>query len=393
LIITMRIVSFFALILLCSCSSNPIIPFGEGGATLSLEDDERRLWKRSEEEEAKLNDSGKIYNDKRIEAYLNKVAEKLVAQNGHAQRSKVVIKVLADPLLNAFSFPNGVIYVHSGILAKIDNEAQLATLLGHEIIHFTHRHMLQQFRSNQRKTAWFAAMQVVSAPFGAIGSLAELLGAVGTVAAITGYSRSLEREADAEGYALIVKGGYDPKEAPELFAHLLEDVSKEKTEEPFLFGTHPHLSDRLENYKSLLKTNYGLIKGKTNREIFQATLYPMLIDNAELDIAAGRFFSAQSILKKALRLHGSESKAHYLLAESYRQSGDTTVLESAEKAYAAAIEQDPNFADPHRGLGMLFFKKGLKQRAQAHFIDYLRLAPSASDKPYIEQYLRDISVH
>ena len=55
----------------------------------------------------------------------------------------VKIVVIKDPYLNAFAFPNGVIYIHTGMLARMDNEAQLAALLAHEMSHCIHRHTLR----------------------------------------------------------------------------------------------------------------------------------------------------------------------------------------------------------------------------------------------------------
>ena len=140
-----------------------------------LEDDERRLWLRSEEEQKVIYRSGVIYRDEELEAYLNEIAEKLQPAEvfTHIPFKVIVIK---NHLLNAFIYPNGVLYVHSGILARMDNEAQLATLLAHEMTHATHRHLIEQFRDIKNKTAFLATIQVTTAGLGVYGSLATLLG-------------------------------------------------------------------------------------------------------------------------------------------------------------------------------------------------------------------------
>ena len=137
----------------------------------------------------------------------------------------------------------------------MDNEAQLATLLGHEMTHVTHRHLVKMFRDIKNKTAFLATLQVATAGLGPIGSLAGTLGTIGTVAAVTGYSRENETEADKEGFHLVALAGYDVEEAPKLFLHLKREVEEEQIKEPFFFGTHPRLQERIDNYNVLLKDN------------------------------------------------------------------------------------------------------------------------------------------
>jgi hypothetical protein len=107
-----------------------------------VDGDEQRLWLRAEAEQKVINESGFLYEDADLEVYLNEVARKLQSPDDLAGLP-VKILVLKDPHLNAFAFPNGVIYLHSGLLARMDNEAQLAALRGHEITHCTHQHALR----------------------------------------------------------------------------------------------------------------------------------------------------------------------------------------------------------------------------------------------------------
>jgi predicted Zn-dependent protease len=231
-------------------------------------EDEKRLWLRSEEEQKALSRSGIIYGDEDLDAYLSGIAKKLQPPEVYAQ-IPFKVKVIKNNLLNAFAYPNGAIYVHTGILARMDNEAQLATLLAHEMTHSTHRHMIEQFRDIKNKTAFLATIQVTTAGLGVYGSLATLLGTIGTIAAVTGYSREHETEADREGFELMLNAGYDPAEAPKLFLHLKKELEEENRKEPFFFGTHPRLKDRVENYETLLKTHsQGHQEGIQNTEIF-----------------------------------------------------------------------------------------------------------------------------
>ena len=206
--------SAFIFALASACSSD-IPPIGVRGGE-QFNNEEQRLWKAAEAEEERLDDSGQLYEDVAVEAYVNEVLQHLVKTSGKSTLA-FRAKLVKNPLLNAFTYPNGVIYVHTGILARMENEAQLATLLAHEMTHATHRHALQGQRSLKAKTATLAGLQMLMAPLGAYGGVITLLGAVGTMSAVTGYSRDLEREADSEGLEMMVRAGYSPTEAPKLF--------------------------------------------------------------------------------------------------------------------------------------------------------------------------------
>jgi beta-barrel assembly-enhancing protease len=203
------------------CATTNLHPLTE--RSVVLEEDEARIWTRCQEQEQLLDRSGLLYEDSETREYVNTVAAKLEPAEVYA-KIPFRIEVIKDPRLNAFAFPNGVIYVHTGILARMENEAQLATLLAHEMTHCTHRHAVRQFRDLQNKTAFLATVQVTTAPLGGIGDLATLLGTFGTLAAVTGYSREHETEADEQGFRRVVEAGYDPQETPKLFQHLKRDI-------------------------------------------------------------------------------------------------------------------------------------------------------------------------
>ena len=83
------------------------------------------------------------YAELELEAYVNEVTQSLLPAEAKWQGLSLKVQVIQNPLLNAFVLPNGMMYVHTGLLARMDNEAQLAALLGHEITHVTHRHTIK----------------------------------------------------------------------------------------------------------------------------------------------------------------------------------------------------------------------------------------------------------
>jgi len=107
---------------LSSCTPTRLAAVGSKEYT-GYEEDEKRLWQRSREEEERIDNSGELYQDTVLNQYLNQVAFKLVPDEVKGHQLEISVKVIRNPLLNAFTYPNGVIYVHTGILAKMQNEA------------------------------------------------------------------------------------------------------------------------------------------------------------------------------------------------------------------------------------------------------------------------------
>jgi predicted Zn-dependent protease len=354
-----------------------------------FQEDERRLWLRSEEEQNVINRSGVIYRDEELEAYLNEIARKLQPAEvfTHIPFKVIVIK---NYLLNAFIYPNGVLYVHTGILAKMDNEAQLATLLAHEMTHATHRHLVKRFRDIKNKTAFLSSISVTVGSVGAgIGNLATLIGALGTLGSVTGYSRELETEADMEGIKLMIKAGYDPEEAPKLFTHLKKEIEEEKEKEPFFFGTHPRLQERVENYENFLKVQDKDKRGGIqNSEIFLEKMHKVILINSLLDLKAGRYKIAERGVEKYLAVKPDDPKAYCFLGEIFRQKAERGDLEEAKKHYQKAILIDPSYPDSYKGMGFIHYKQGEKELAEKSLKQYLSLSPQATDRPYIEEYLK-----
>jgi predicted Zn-dependent protease len=367
-------------LVVAGCASTSLPPVT--APAFRFEADERGLWRRAEEEQAHLEGSGLVYGDARLEAYLDEVARRLQPA-GVFEVVPFRIRVLKDPRLNAFTLPNGRIYLHTGILAGMENEAQLATLLAHEMTHATHRHAVKQFRNLKHKAAVVASLGAVG------GSLAGLLGAVGAVAAVTGYSRDLETEADTEGLRRVAEAGYDLDETPKLFVHLKEALDEDKVKEPFFFGTHPRLQERIESYRTLLDAEYrGRHGGTTNAEVFLGTAAGALLENVRLDLKAGRFKSAGRGVEKLLRIEPDRAEGHFLRGEVVRQKGDATAGDQAIEHYRRAIALDPSYPEPYRSLGLVLYKRGEMVRAREALERYLALSPRASDRGYIEDYIR-----
>jgi len=371
------------LLLAAGCTSSGLKPLSDD---LLTSEDERIIWQRSKEEQKTLANSGLLYEDERLEAYLNQVAKKL--HKGLPEDIPIRIFVLRDPYLNAFALPHGAIFIHTGILARMNNEAQLAALLAHEISHCTQRHALKVFRGLKDKSAFIASVQVTLSKLAMVQGLAGSLGVNGSMAAVTGYSCELETEADIVGLDAFIKAGYDCREALDLFEHMRQELVEEGIQEPYFFGTHPKVRERIDNIKNLLKTKYaGANGGVKNTDIFLHRIKGAMLENARLDLKIGRFDIAIRAVSRYLDIVKNDARGYFLMGEIFRQRGGTSDIYTALASYQKAIAIDSSYSDPHKAIGLIHFKHGQKVLARKFFESCLLLAPDTADKAYIQGYI------
>jgi predicted Zn-dependent protease len=378
----MRSVGLFLLswLILSGCVTTNLPPIKQD---FVLEDDEKRLWLRFEELEKKIQTSGLIYHDEGLEVYLNDIVQKLQPPEA-LQHTPFRVSILKYHLPNAFSFPTGLLLINTGVLSRMENEAQLATVLSHEMIHTMHRHALKKFRDTKNKTSFSAVLTYGT------GGVGGVIGALGALTTAMSYSKELETEADTEGIKLMVRAGYDLGEAPKFYLHMKKEYEEEKIKEEHFFGTHPRFQERVENYESFLRTQY---KDKTggiqNSEIFLEKTHQVILDNASLDLRAGRFKMAERGVEKYLTMKSNDPKAYCLLGEIHRQKAEKGDLEKAREHYQKAISIDGSYPDAHKGMGLIHYKQGEKGQAQKCLEQYLSLSPQAMDRAYIEEYIKN----
>ena len=186
----------------------------------------------------------------------------------------------------------------------------------------------------------------------------------------------------------MVRAGYDPMESPKIFEHLKVELEEQDVSEPFFFGTHPRVEERIENYHDLLQDVYSIHEGATYKERFERTMLPLILKNAELDLSMGRFSLAEQAASRVLKIDPNQSKAHFMLGEVYRKRGKIEEVNQAIQAYQRAVTADPTFADPHKPMGLLYFKRGNVKAAEQEWRDYLRLAPHSPGRSHVEYQLQ-----
>lgn len=380
-----RILSLVMLLaVLSGCAATNLPPVTSPEYTVL--EDEKRIWLRSEEEQADLADCDMLYHDKKLSSYLNDVAQKVLPAEAK-KKITVHVNVINNPYSNAFAFANGEIYVHTGILARMDNEAQLASLLGHEMAHVTHRHQVRELHSMRNKSAGLASFRATLGSVPLVGELSSALGELGTMASVSGYSRALERESDAIGLQWMIDAGYAPSEAPKLFEHLMAEMEDEGAEEPFFFGSHPKLQDRHDNYTEFLESLPNPDKGIINRRTFEKNVAPAIYETALLDLKAGRYNKAEKGTTRYLKTYPRSSRAHFLLGEVYRQRAADGDDKLAIKAYRTTLKLNPNVSKAYMSMGIVEMKSGNKKAARKAFKNYLAKAGNSEEAGFVKSYL------
>lgn len=377
---------FLAMATACSTPSKPEISLVPD--SLPATENEQMLWQKSEQEQRAFENNDLIYTDPELEAYLNQVAAKLKPDSAPADLD-IRVKVIKNPYLNAFAYPNGLIYIHSGLLTRMENEAQLAAVLAHEMTHCLHRHALRAFRKYKNQPAFLIALQQTLLKTKGLKELAHSMGVAGAMVAISGYARQLEAEADRIGFEWVLRAGYNPKKALSLFDQMLSDIERDGHEEPFFFGSHPKIRQRMKNLQNLpVPVIIDVAASNQNSELFLAKLDQLFLDNAQLDLRLGRFQVARKGIEKYLRIKPDDTQAYFLLGEIHRQRGHNSDVRTALSYYNRAITLDPSFAAPHKAIGLIHYKKGQHALAKKFFESCLQLSPNSPDKVYIKGYLK-----
>lgn len=368
-----RIPVTLAVMLLAACETTPIRPMHGQADILNLTGEEHRLWHSARELDDQLEKAGYLHEDAALQGYLQHVMDRLYPEYADA----ITVRVVDSPSLNAFALPNGSIYINTGMLTRLDNEAQVATVLAHEGVHFTHKHSWQQRRSVKNTTAFTLGLGVVTG----IPALGDLI----ALSSIYGYSKELEREADAGGFQRLLQAGYDVSQAPVTFEFLLAEVEALDIDEPYFFSTHPGLEARIASFKALVRqsgTTEGYRGAETYRAHVDALQLELLADYLEL----GQYQSVLLILERAGAFERYPPSAWYYLGEAYRLRGEEGDAGRAFNAYRNAMRQAPAFAPTYRALGLYYMKNGEAEQADSQFGRYLELQPDAGDRDYIEYY-------
>lgn len=368
----------FIMLFLCSCMvATPAKPYQSSQELSYQSSEESRLWVQAKDIDEALLKSDSLYLDPEVEHYLQGIMDKLFPEF----KGGIRVRIVRSPVFNAFALPNGSIYINTGLLAKIENEAQLAAVLAHEGIHFINKHSVSQTRNVKAISTISIGIALVGIP---------LLGELITISSMYGYSRDLETEADREGFIRMRDAGYDTNESSKVFESMLAELKALEIDEPVFFSSHPKLSERIENYGKLAE-EYGASNTLRGEEVYfekVKEIYPITLQD---EIERHQYKTVIYWMEEANRDHLFPAYSPYYLGEAYRQRDEEGDDALSLAAYEEAVEKAPDFAPTHRALGVKYMDQKDYLKAETHFNKYLSLNPDAVDKGYVKQYLEKIN--
>ncbi|WP_426414948.1 M48 family metalloprotease [Aestuariirhabdus sp. LZHN29] len=278
--------ALWVLVWLQGCAVNPAT--GDRDFVLMSEADEISMGRKYSQE---IRKQYPFYADQRLQRYVQTIGRK-VAANSHRSALEYQFTVIDTPDINAFALPGGFIYIHRGLMAYLNSEAELAAVLAHEVGHVTARHSVQQ---QSMAMAGNILSQVVAVyAGGAAGDLSN----IASTALVSGYGRDHELEADGFGAQYLANSGYDPQamievievlKNQETFAQLRAQESGQQVASYHgLFSTHPANDERLQGVVGQVP---ALGNGRVGRDDYLKAVDGMAFGNsAAQGIVDGRHF-------------------------------------------------------------------------------------------------------
>ncbi len=281
--------------------------------------------------------------DKALNSYLSMVGM-AVASTSHRPHMPYSFRGVNAAYVNAYAFPGGSIAVTRGILVELDNEAELAALLGHEIGHVNARHTAERMTKGTLLQLALAGSSgyVRSGEYASYAPYLEKIGGLGAGALLASYSRDDEREADRLGMQYMVSAGYNPKGMEGLMAVLVKKSKHKPNALELMFATHPMSQERYDAARKRAATEYGDQSAKSllrqryrDKTAALRRIKPALLDmqDGASSMAGGKFSQAEASFVSALNQIPNDYAALLMMAKcKMALQKDQEALRYANKA-------------------------------------------------------------
>jgi predicted Zn-dependent protease len=359
------------------CVINPVT--GDRELALVSADQEIAIGEQQYEPSQQMQ-GGEYALDPELTAYVAGVGQKLAAVSDRDLPYEFV--VLNSSVPNAWALPGGKIAVNRGLLTELQSEAELAAVLGHEIVHAAARHGALAMQRGLLLQGALLATQV-AAQRNDYGSLAVGAASLGAQLLTMRNSREAELESDLYGMRYMAAAGYDPNAAvalQETFVRLSEQSGGRGGRLATLFASHPPSEERVaKNSETAATLGVG---GDLGEERYQAAIALLrerepaydAYDEGRAALADDRPADAERAAQRALRALPAEANIHALLGDidlSERR------YEDAARHYADAIARDDSFFYYHLQKGLAHRQLREWQDARTELETSVSLLPTA----------------
>lgn len=392
-----------SLLALAGCTPRAVTPLTAPAHDFAEAEDEAALIARAQRFDAEIRSRALVLSDVDVHAYLAGVLHRIMPADLGERAPHV--RVLRSSVPTAYTLPNGSIYVSAALLVLLQDEAQLAHVLGHEAAHYVRRHAVLRQRDRDSKA--------VAASIANIALLGIPLGNSLYLASVTSYGREHEEEADRDGLTWMAAAGYDPVAAAEVYEHIEQAVGPQ-ARGGSMWDTHPALQRRARYMRELIASGAVPVPPVPQRRVaeYRASVDPVRHVHIEVLLDAKRFTGAEQAADEAIVAHPDAAIFHCYKGEAKRGAADDpefvaleaawrggteltdeTVAAETAKAherrtgaladYQRCLELDPDEPLGCRGIGIVSQQMGDPERSRTALQRYLELSPEAYDRRWI----------
>jgi len=375
----------FSALCLGACASTDIAARQTNQVVKDKSSVEAGLWHESDKIEEKLNLSAAVIQDPALNRYVKSIQTKVAG----GYDNDIRVKLLEAPVFNAGIFPNGAMFIYSGLLLRAETEDELALVLAHENAHFIENHSLEGHAAAKNANVGSLIFSVATLGYGG------LVSAVVAASAYSNFTKDNEHEADNQGVVRIGELGYDQKQAIDIWGNLItekEASSNKKTRKRAskspIFGTHPSSPERIKQMQALVTSeNKTTLKSKTD---YRAKIRPHVLKWFESELQQRDFGSVLHLIDRMEKVSGDEGKLNYIRGRVFQLRNEGDDASQVLKAFEMAAKHSDAPITLWRDLGDVYQSSGEKQKAIKAFKTYIQKDPMASDKALIEFMIKDL---
>lgn len=330
-------------ILLCSivltgCGINPVT--GKTQFTLMSPAQEIAIGEQ-QYSPSQQSQGGAYLVDKKVNAYVNRIGQSLAKHSAQPDLPYEFV-VLNNDVPNAWALPGGKIAINRGLLVLLEDESQLAAVLGHEVVHAAARHSAEQAATRTGINLLTVLLQTQTD-----NALYRQGAALGGGAAQAHYGRDNELESDYYGIKYMVADGYDAQGAVELQQTFLR-LSQERGQSSWLdnlFASHPPSAERVQKNQEHART---LPKGKRNKTEFTRAISQISKDQKAYDLHVKALEATQkkewdkalSLTNQAIKRQPNEARFHITKGRLLNETGES---KQALTAFNQATQLEPQY--------------------------------------------------
>jgi beta-barrel assembly-enhancing protease len=390
--------------------------------SVPIDKDEWRLIEEANDLEGYFNAQSLLYQEPRVLELVRRVGHEIRPQPTD-DYIEYEFFVLRDPSPNAFALPNGHVYIHTGMLARLRDEDQLAALLAHEINHVAGHHGIIDHRATRKK-------MIAGMVLGGLGGWGGVI-SIGLQASVYGFSRDLEQEADDRAAEVLRASRYDPHALPEIFEILGHDYEGLDPRTPTIWSTHPEIRARAETSRTRVAP---LERRERHHDAFEPAVVDMRAMTIEDYVQDDYPHTAVALAESLVALYPDDPALLHLLGDAWQgmgaqgpldpaeltnsekrqnrrervrrtraqrlaellqtEEGRATYaanLKRAEETYQRVLAMDSTYAPAHRGLGEVYEQQERTRDAAAAYLTYVKQAPEAADRPIVVSRLRTLT--